>query len=73
MDSALDKIAYEDRAFPIGEGQPFHNLTLSLTNLSSSTLSPSIKCWRLERDAYQSAVLAEMGAQVSPLRGKRTL
>ena len=65
LDSAFDKVAYEDRAFPIAEGQTISQpYTVAYqTQLLEIKLHEKV----LEigtGSGYQAMVLAEMGAQV---------
>ncbi|HOZ51749.1 MAG TPA: protein-L-isoaspartate(D-aspartate) O-methyltransferase [Chitinophagaceae bacterium] len=74
LDPAFDKIAYEDRAFPIGEGQ-----TISQPyTVAYQTQLLQVK--KLEKileigtgSVYQASVLAEMGAQVFTIERQRKL
>jgi protein-L-isoaspartate(D-aspartate) O-methyltransferase len=74
MDSAFDKIAYEDRAFPIGEDQ-----TISQPyTVAYQTQLLDIKFFDkiLEigtGSAYQASVLAELGAQVYTIERQKKL
>src|SRR5207237_9240218 len=74
LDSAFNKIAYEDRAFPIGEGQTISQpYTVAYqTQLLNVTRGEKI----LEIDtgsAYQATVLAEMGARVCTIQRQKKL
>ncbi|HWB28239.1 MAG TPA: protein-L-isoaspartate(D-aspartate) O-methyltransferase [Chitinophagaceae bacterium] len=74
LDSAFDKIAYEDRAFPIGEGQTISQpYTVAYqTQLLQVKMSDKI----LEvgtGSAYQATVLAEMGARVYTIERQKKL
>ena len=74
LDTALDKIAYEDRAFPIAEGQ-----TIS----QPYTVAYQTQLLEVQRydkileigtgSAYQASVLAEMGAQVFTIERQKNL
>lgn len=74
LDPAFDKIAYEDRAFPIGSGQ-----TISQPyTVAYQTQLLQVK--RLDKvleigtgSVYQSSVLAEMGAQVYTIERQKQL
>jgi protein-L-isoaspartate(D-aspartate) O-methyltransferase len=74
LDSAFDDVAYEDRAFPIGEGQ-----TISQPyTVAYQTQLLEVK--RFEKileigtgSAYQATVLAEMGAQVYTIERQKKL
>lgn len=74
LDSAFDKIAYEDRAFPIGEGQ---TISQPYTVAYQTQL---LKVKNLEKvleigtgSIYQSSVLAEMGAKVYTIERQKKL
>lgn len=74
LDSAFDKIAYEDRAFPIGEGQ---TISQPYTVAYQTQL---LKIKRLDKvleigtgSMYQSSVLAEMGAKVYTIERQKKL
>lgn len=74
LDSAFDKIAYEDRAFPIGEGQTISQpYTVAYqTELLKVRMADKI----LEvgtGSAYQATVLAEMGARVFTIERQKKL
>lgn len=74
LDTALEHIAYQDRAFPIGEGQ-----TIS----QPYTVAYQTQLLQVERydkvleigtgSAYQAMVLAEMGAQVCTIERQKNL
>jgi len=74
LDTALDKIAYEDRAFPIAEGQ-----TIS----QPYTVAYQTELLQVEKydkileigtgSVYQACVLAEMGAQVFTIERQKKL
>jgi protein-L-isoaspartate(D-aspartate) O-methyltransferase len=74
MDTALEHIAYQDRAFPIGEGQ-----TISQPyTVAYQTQLLDVKSYEkiLEigtGSAYQAMVLAEMGASVFTIERQRKL
>lgn len=74
LDSAFDEVAYEDRAFPIGEGQ---TISQPYTVAYQSQL---LDIKRFEKvleigtgSAYQAVVLAEMGAQVYTIERQKNL
>lgn len=74
LDSAFDDVAYEDRAFPIGEGQ---TISQPYTVAYQSQL---LELKRLEKileigtgSAYQATVLAELGAQVYTIERQKKL
>src|SRR3978361_1968206 len=74
LDTAFDRIAYEDRAFPIEEGQ-----TIS----EPYTVSYQTQLLEIERydkileigtgSAYQATVLAELGANVFTIERQKKL
>ncbi len=74
LDSAFDEVAYEDRAFPIGEGQtisqPYtvaYQTQLLEINLFEKILEVGTG------SAYQACVLAEMGSQVFTIERQKKL
>lgn len=74
LDSAFDEVAYEDRAFPIGEGQ---TISQPYTVAYQSQL---LEIKRFEKvleigtgSAYQAVVLAEMGVQVYTIERQKNL
>lgn len=74
LDNALDKIAYEDRAFPIGEGQ---TISQPFTVAYQSEL---LKVKKYEKvleigtgSAYQACILAELGATVYTIERQKKL
>lgn len=74
LDSAFDKIAYEDRAFPIGEGQTISQpYTVAYqTQLLKVKFNDKI----LEvgtGSAYQAVVLAKLGARVFTIERQKKL
>ena len=74
LDSAFDKIAYEDRAFPIGEGQ---TISQPYTVAYQSQLLQIVKGEKVLEigtgSAYQATVLAEMGARVFTIERQKKL
>jgi protein-L-isoaspartate(D-aspartate) O-methyltransferase len=74
MDSAFDKIAYEDRAFPIGEGQTISQPYTVAYQSQLLGINPYEKILEIGTgSAYQACVLAEMGAQVYTIERQRKL
>src|ERR1700753_1416280 len=74
MDSAFDKIAYEDRAFPIGEGQTISQPYTVAYQSQLMELKPFDKVLEIGTgSAYQACVLAEMGAQVYTIERQKKL
>ena len=74
LDSAFDDVAYEDRAFPIGEGQ-----TISQPyTVAYQTLLLQIKLFEKVLEigtgsVYQACLLAELGAQVFTIERQKKL
>ena len=74
MDSAFDKLAYEDRAFPIAEGQ-----TISQPyTVAYQTQLLDVKQYEKVLEigtgsAYQACILAELGAQVYTIERQKKL
>jgi protein-L-isoaspartate(D-aspartate) O-methyltransferase len=74
MDSAFDKIAYEDRAFPIAEGQTISQPYTVAYQTQLLEMKPFEKVLEIGTgSAYQACVLAEMGAQVFTIERQRNL
>ncbi|RTL56297.1 MAG: protein-L-isoaspartate(D-aspartate) O-methyltransferase [Sphingobacteriales bacterium] len=74
MDSAFDKIAYEDRAFPIGEGQTISQPYTVAYQSQLLEIKPFEKVLEIGTgSAYQAVVLAEMGAQVFTIERQKKL
>ena len=74
MDSAFDKIAYEDRAFPIGEGQTISQPYTVAYQSQLLEIKPYEKILEIGTgSAYQASVLAEMGAQVYTIERQKKL
>ncbi|HMI61173.1 MAG TPA: protein-L-isoaspartate(D-aspartate) O-methyltransferase [Puia sp.] len=74
MDSAFDKIAYEDRAFPIGEGQTISQPYTVAYQSQLLEIKPFEKVLEIGTgSAYQACVLAEMGAQVYSIERQKKL
>lgn len=74
LDSGFEEIAYEDRSFPIEAEQTIsHPFTVAF-----QTQLLQVKKWARVLEigtgsAYQTAVLAEMGARVNTIERQRTL
>jgi protein-L-isoaspartate(D-aspartate) O-methyltransferase len=65
LDPAFDKIAYEDRAFPIGEGQTISQPYTVAYQTDLLKVKPFEKILEIGTGSvYQASVLAEMGAMV---------
>jgi protein-L-isoaspartate(D-aspartate) O-methyltransferase len=74
MDSAFDKIAYEDRAFPIGEGQTISQPYTVAYQSQLLEIKPFDKVLEIGTgSAYQASVLAEMGAHVYTIERQKKL
>jgi protein-L-isoaspartate(D-aspartate) O-methyltransferase len=74
LDTALEHIAYQDRAFPIGEGQ---TISQPYTVAYQTQLLEIIPYQRILEigtgSAYQAMVLGEMGANVFTIERQRNL
>ena len=65
LESAFDELAYEDRAFPIGEGQTISQPYTVAYQSQLLELKKFDKVLEIGTgSAYQAVVLAELGAQV---------
>lgn len=74
MDSGFDKIAYEDRAFPIGEGQTISQPYTVAYQTQLLEVKPFEKVLEIGTgSAYQACVLAEMGAHVFTIERQKKL
>ncbi|HZE85254.1 MAG TPA: protein-L-isoaspartate(D-aspartate) O-methyltransferase [Puia sp.] len=74
MDAGFDKIAYEDRAFPIGEGQTISQPYTVAYQTQLLELKPYEKVLEIGTgSAYQASVLAEMGVQVHTIERQKKL
>src|ERR1700759_3989942 len=74
MDWAFDKIAYEDRAFPIGEGQTISQPYTVAYQSQLLEIKPFEKVLEIGTgSAYQACVLAEMGAHVYTIERQKKL
>ena len=74
MDSAFDKIAYEDRAFPIGENQTISQPYTVAYQTQLLEVRPFEKVLEIGTgSAYQACVLAEMKAQVYTIERQKKL
>jgi len=74
LDSAFDKIAYEDRAFPIGEGQTIsqpYTVAYQTQLLQVKKLDKVLEIGT--GSVYQATVLAEMGAWVYTIERQKKL
>ena len=74
LDSAFDEVAYEDRAFPIGEGQTISQPYTVAYQSQLLEVQPFMKVLEIGTgSAYQAVVLAEMGAQVYTIERQKKL
>ncbi len=74
LDSAFDEKAYEDIAFPIGEGQTISQPYTVAYQSQLLELRPFQKVLEIGTgSAYQAVVLAEMGAQVYTIERQKKL
>ncbi len=74
IDSAFDQIAYEDRAFPIAEGQTISQPYTVAYQTQLLEVKPHEKVLEVGTgSAYQAVVLAMMGAQVYTIERQKQL
>ena len=74
LDTAFDEIAYEDRAFPIGEGQTISQPYTVAYQTQLLDIKPYDKVLEIGTgSAYQACVLAEMNAQVYTIERQKKL
>ena len=74
LDSAFDKVAYEDRAFPISVGQTISQPYTVAYQTQLLEVKPFTKVLEIGTgSAYQAAVLAEIGAQVYTIERQKKL
>jgi len=74
LDSAFDEIAYEDRAFPISEGQTISQPYTVAYQTQLLQIKPFEKVLEIGTGSiYQSTVLAEMGANVYTIERQKKL
>lgn len=74
LDSAFDEIAYEDRAFPISEGQTISQPYTVAYQSQLLQVKPFEKILEIGTGSiYQATVLAEMGAQVFTIERQKAL
>jgi len=74
LDTALEHIAYQDRAFPIGEGQTISQPYTVAYQTQLLEVSPYQKILEIGTgSAYQAMVLAEMGASVFTIERQKRL
>src|SRR5687767_5606220 len=74
LDSAFDKIAYEDRAFPIAAGQTISQPYTVAYQTQLLEVKPFDKVLEIGTGSiYQATVLAEMGAQVFTIERQKKI
>ncbi len=74
IDSAFDQIAYEDRAFPIAEGQTISQPYTVAYQTQLLELKPNEKVLEVGTGStYQACVLAELGAQVYTIERQKNI
>lgn len=74
LDTALEHIAYQDRAFPIGEGQTISQPYTVAYQTQLLEVSPYQKVLEIGTgSAYQAMVLAEMSASVFTIERQKRL
>lgn len=74
LDTAFDEIAYEDRAFPIDEGQTISQPYTVAYQTQLLDIKPYDKVLEIGTgSAYQACVLAEMNAQVYTIERQKKL
>lgn len=74
LDSAFDDVAYEDRAFPIGEGQTISQPYTVAYQSQLLKITSGMKILEIGTgSAYQAVVLAAMGAKVFTIERQRKL
>jgi protein-L-isoaspartate(D-aspartate) O-methyltransferase len=74
MESAFDKVAYEDRAFPIAESQTISQPYTVAYQTQLLEIKPREKVLEIGTGSgYQAMVLADMGAQVFTIERQKKL
>lgn len=74
LDTALDNIAYEDRAFPISDGQTISQPYTVAYQTQLLQVKPQDKILEIGTGSiYQATVLAEMGAKVFTIERQKNL
>jgi len=74
LDSAFDEIAYEDRAFPISEGQTISQPYTVAYQTQLLQVKPHEKILEIGTGSiYQAAILAEMGAKLFTIERQKVL
>ena len=74
LDSAFDEAAYEDKAFPIGEGQTISQPYTVAYQSQLLEIQPFNKVLEIGTgSAYQAVILAELGVQVYTIERQKKL
>ncbi len=74
LDTALDNIAYEDRAFPIAEGQTISQPYTVAYQTQLLQVKPQDKILEIGTGSiYQATILGEMGAKVYTIERQKAL
>lgn len=74
LDSAFDDVAYEDRAFPIAEGQTISQPYTVAYQTELLDVKPGMKILEIGTgSAYQAVVLAAMGTKVYTIERQKKL
>lgn len=74
LDSAFDEIAYEDRAFPISEGQTISQPYTVAYQTQLLQIKPFDKILEIGTGSiYQATVLAEMGVKIFTIERQKVL
>ncbi|MEO5941840.1 MAG: protein-L-isoaspartate(D-aspartate) O-methyltransferase [Ferruginibacter sp.] len=74
LDTALDNIAYEDRAFPISDGQTISQPYTVAYQTQLLKVKPNEKILEIGTGSiYQATVLVEMGAKVFTIERQKNL
>lgn len=74
LDSAFDEVAYEDKAFPIAEGQTISQPYTVAYQTQLLEVKPFDKVLEIGTgSAYQASVLAELGTQVYTIERQKKL
>lgn len=74
LDAAFDRIAYEDKAFPIGEGQTISQPYTVAYQSQLLQVKPHDKILEIGTGSvYQATILAEMGAKVFTIERQKAL
>lgn len=74
LDSAFDKVAYEDKAFPIAEGQTISQPYTVAYQTQLLELKPNEKVLEIGTGSgYQAIILSEIGAKVFTIERQKKL